>query len=353
MGPEPPRAPAQAPDELTDLPEAYGTETLWLTARDPHWLYAHWDLTRDQLRKHNALSADGHLVLRVFENSVAGKPVEVEHVHPESRNWFVHVGRGGTRYLAQIGYHTPEGPWVTISTSAATLTPPDSLAEDTSLRFATLPSEVPFQQLLAVVKSAVSESMPLIEAIQQLRDAGQTSLPDISHGAPAQWSLDQERALAELVRVDSVRRVWMGSLEITELIRRKLLQEISSQIAGQFSLPSSISVGSVTSPFGQREHAKGFWFNVNAELIIYGATEPSAQVKIGPRAIKLRPDGTFSYRFALPDGDYALPVVATSADGSDRRSAELEFARHTAYRGDVGTHPQDTRLRPPHVAHVA
>ena len=29
-----------------ELPEAYGTRRLFLAARDPHWLYAHWDLTR-------------------------------------------------------------------------------------------------------------------------------------------------------------------------------------------------------------------------------------------------------------------------------------------------------------------
>src|SRR5438094_6482773 len=34
-----------------ELPEAYGTEKLLVAARDPHWLYAHWDLTREQLRE--------------------------------------------------------------------------------------------------------------------------------------------------------------------------------------------------------------------------------------------------------------------------------------------------------------
>jgi len=46
---------------------------------------------------------------------------------------------------------------------------------------------------------------------------------------------------------------------------------------------------------------------VNAELIIYGATEPDAQVTIGGRANQAAPDGSFSFRFSLPDGDYELP----------------------------------------------
>ncbi|HXE42117.1 MAG TPA: hypothetical protein VN516_03745, partial [Candidatus Baltobacteraceae bacterium] len=90
-----------------------------------------------------------------------------------------------------------------------------------------------------------------------------------------------------------------------------------------------------------------FWFNVNAELIIYGATEPNAKVTLGGNQIKLRPDGSFSYRFSLPDGKYDLPAVAVSADGTDARAAELKFTRETEYRGDVGAHPQDPSLKPP------
>ena len=34
-----------------------------------------------------------------------------------------------------------------------------------------------------------------------------------------QWTPAQERALAKVIRLDSERRVWVGSLEITELVR--------------------------------------------------------------------------------------------------------------------------------------
>src|SRR5213083_2362797 len=54
-----------------ELPEAYGTEKLLVAARDPHWLYAHWDLTREQLRDYSRRSADGHLILRAFIDNVA------------------------------------------------------------------------------------------------------------------------------------------------------------------------------------------------------------------------------------------------------------------------------------------
>lgn len=350
LGPTPPPEHFGSSVESGELPEAYGTEHLLLAARDPHWLYAHWDLTREQLRKYNALSADRHLVLRVYIDGINGSPFAEIHVHPESRNWFVHVGRGGTRFIAELGYFAKTTrKWVKIAASQPTLTPADTLSPDTSAQFATIPIDVPFEQLLALVRTAVRENIPLAEAILQLRAEGYEKLPGASQLTAPRWTAEQERALAELISMDQMRRVWIGSLEITELIRRKFLEELSSAGAAQFSVPTSPAgaVSSVSSPYGGIERRKGFWFNVNAELIIYGATEPDATVTIGARVIALRPDGTFSYRFALPDGRYELPAIAVSVDGDDRRSAELKFSRATKYGGDVGRHPQDPKLKPP------
>lgn len=355
LGQEPPTTPGAA-GELSELPEAYGTQRLLLTARDPHWLYAHWDLTRDQLKLYNSRSVDRHLVLRVYKNELVGEPHREIHVHPESRNWFAHVGLAGTRFVAELGYYRPNDQWVRISTSGSTMTPPDTMSDDLSVWFETLPADMRLEELVKLVKTAVKDNVPLMEAIQQLRATGAPGLPDSRSAGSGQWTPDQERALAQVVSMDSVRRVWMGSLEITELIRRQFLQELSSQAAAQLGETGSWSgaVSSFSSPFGGGiERKKGFWFNVNAELIIYGATEADATVTIGGRKIQLRPDGTFSYRFSLPDGQYGLPAVATSADGTDSRSADLKFSRSTEYRGDVKAHPQDPALRIPSPANVA
>jgi hypothetical protein len=348
LGPTPPGQ--HVPPAESELPEAYGTQQLFLTARDPHWLYAHWDLSQAQLKKYNGLSADGHLVLRVYRGTLEATPLTEIHVHPESRNWFVPVPDAGAKYLSALGYYDSGRRWVGLACSGATLTPPDSLSEETTLRFATIPYDVPLAQLVSIVKSALHEHLPLVEALQQLRDQGYKGLP-----APEQisrnWTPAQEKALAEVVSMDQVRRIWVGSLEITELVRRQLQMGISSALLA----PSSPfgALGSISSAFGGVPKQRGFWFNVNAELIIYGATEPDATVTIGDRQIKLRPDGTFSFRFALPDGEYSLPAAARSADGEETRRAHLKFKRSTAYHGEVGAHPQDKRLQPPVVAAVA
>lgn len=348
LGPTPP---AQQFDlESEELPAAYGTGRLFVTARDPHWLYVNWDLTREQQLRYNAESADGHLILQIFLGTPHGQPISEIHVHPESRHWFVPVERAATKYAAEIGYYQPDRQWKSVAISGATLTPPDTISPDTSIAFVTIPFEVPFQQLVALVKQATRENLPLAQAVEELRQARHPDLPTAATVAISQWTPAQERALAEVVSMDQVQRVWIGSLEITELIRRQFEREISSIGAAQFGLPTSPAgaVSSISSPFGgEQARGKGFWFNVNAELIIYGATERDATVNIGGRKIKLRPDGSFSYRFALPDGRYDLPVVAISADETDGRAAELKFSRTTEFLGDVGAHPQDPALKPP------
>ncbi|HEX3855719.1 MAG TPA: DUF4912 domain-containing protein [Verrucomicrobiae bacterium] len=340
----------QFPTAETELPESYGTKKLFLTARDPHWLYAHWDLTRDQQLKLNAQSADGHLVLRIYAHKIEGHPTYEIHVHPESRHWFTHVERAGDSYVAELGYYSALGKWTRICTSSGTMTPPDAISSETDTDFATIPFEFPFAKLMEIVKAALCENLPLAQALEELRRNGHPDLPRVTASSavpsPTKWTPQQEQALAKIVNIDTVRRVWMGSLEITELIRRKLAQDISSLGASQFGI-SSAGVSSLSSPFGGMEKAKGFWFNVNAELIIYGATEPNAKVTLGGHEIKLRSDGTFSFRFSLPDGKYDLPAVAVSADGDDARAANLKFNRETEYLGDVGAHPQDPALKPP------
>jgi hypothetical protein len=341
-----------------ELPESYGTKKLFLTARDPHWLYAHWDLTSEQQKELNAESTDGHLILRIYAGKIEGHPSYEIHVHPESRHWFAHVERAGNSYSAELGYYSALGKWTRVAVSSGTVTPPDAAAKEDTAEFATIPFEFPFARLMQIIEDAVRDNIPLAQAIEELRRAGHPDLPRYAHsihspvvpGPARQWTPEQEKALARIISIDETRRVWMGSLEITELIRRRLAHEVASPVTA-FGISSPGLASSPTSPFGgggaRADKSKGFWFNVNAELIIYGATEPDAKVTLGGHEIKLRSDGTFSFRFALPDGKYDLPAVAVSADGTDGRAAELRFSRETDYLGEVGATPQDPALKPP------
>jgi len=357
-----------------ELPDSYGTRKLFLTARDPHWLYATWDLTLQQQRELNAASTDGHLILRIYAGKIEGHPAYEIHVHPESRHWFAHVERAGNSYTAELGYYSALGKWMRVAVSSSTITPPDAASTEVEADFATIPFEFPFPKLMQIIEEAVRDNVPLAVAIEELRRHGHPDLPRFSStgvssvaplpsskpGSSRVWTPEQEKALARIINIDQTRRVWMGSLEITELIRRRLVQEVTSPAAGfgmpnpgeEAGAPGIAPTGgpAISSPLGgEMERAKNFWFNINAELVIYGATEPNAKVTLGGHQIKLRSDGTFSFRFALPDGKYDLPTVAVAADGTDGRAAELKFSRSTEYLGDVGATPQDPSLKPPQI----
>ncbi|MFM8471414.1 MAG: DUF4912 domain-containing protein, partial [Limisphaerales bacterium] len=277
LGPTTPPPHAGPLEERGELPESYATARLWLAARDPQWLYAHWDLSSEQQRNYNAESDDGHLLVRVFEKEILGEPLVTQHVHPESRNWFIHVGRGGTKFVAQLGYFDRKERWQTIAVSAAAVTPPDHQSDDTSADFATLPVGVPFDQIVEIVKTVVSPNVPLMEALAQLREMGHPNLPTADAFAPrppepaakaeksakaapveaagpapaSVWTPAQAKALSEVVTMDEVRRVWIGSLEITELVRRQMVKQLSEESAAQLAAgQGSLGLGSPSSPFG-------------------------------------------------------------------------------------------------------
>jgi uncharacterized protein len=70
-------------------------------------------------------------------------------------------------------------------------------------------------------------------------------------------------------------------------------------------------------------------FEVDAEMIIYGSTIAGATVMLGGEPVKLRPDGTFTIRVALPDKRQVFPVVAQSRDGMRQRTTVLAVERNT------------------------
>jgi hypothetical protein len=335
--------------EAADLPEAYGTQRLFLTARDPHWLYATWDLTRAQQSHYNARSADRHLILRIYSPAPAGQPVSEIQVHPESRHWFAHVECAGTKYAAELGYYRPDRKWTPISSSGPALTPPDAVSPDTAVEFATIPAAMPFTKLAALVKAAGLENAPLARAVEELRRHGHPELPPIIAAPFAALTPAHELALAEAAGLNHPPDLSLSSLEFAESLRPAQAREVAAPEMGQFDTPTSPTgvESGVSSLFGGQPGPKGFWLNVNAELVVYGATEADATVMIAGRAVKLRPDGSFSCRFALPDGEFELPVSAISADQTDGRAAELKFSRQTGYCGEVGALPQDPKLKPP------
>lgn len=110
-----------------------------------------------------------------------------------------------------------------------------------------------------------------------------------------------------------------GSAELKEMMEKRLKEVAFSGSVSSFG----------GSPVGRKEQGRSFWFVVDAELIIYGATDPHAQVAVSGHPIQLRPDGTFTLRYALPDGRFPIPVTARSADGREERTITPIVERNT------------------------
>ena len=320
-------------EHLGELPEAYGTGRLFLVARDPRWLFAYWDLTVQQMAESRQLASDGRLVLRVFEKNHP-KPVQEHTVQRDARNWYVQVGKGAATFHAELGVWQHDGTFRVISRSKEAMTPPDVVSADTAAQFVTIPVDLPYSNLVEMIRTHIRDGERLAEALHRL-EVSEVDLPfkvDVKLGP---WTAEQTATLERALGGEMMRQVRVGSLEMTEWLRRRLQEETSS---GLFS-PAGASWSGVPQ--------KGFWFAVNAELIIYGATEPNAKVTVDGKPITLRSDGTFSFHWAFPDGQYRLPVVAVSAAGDDSRAVELSFERKTTEGAGVGVVKTSEQLRNP------
>lgn len=344
LGPETPAAHFGA--EAGYLPEAYGTGRLYVTPRDPHWLYAHWDISPPQQFRHNARSVDRHLILRIHQSQVGKQPVAEIHVHPESRHWFAHVEHAETVYVTELGYYQTGRRWKSLATSAPARTPADQVSTDTTVEFATIPLELPFETMLKLLQEGTQERRPLARALEQLRSTRPALLTPPTE-RPA-WTPEQEKALTEFVARDAAVCGGPGSHEIIALLGGPVAGDQADLRTGEFDFASFFGGASGASPFGgQPDGGKDFRFLINAELIIYGSTEPDATVTFAGKPVALQPDGSFRFHFALPDGQYAMTVVAVSADDTDGRAAELKFGRATEFVGDVGLQPTDPAYEPP------
>ncbi len=122
------------------------------------------------------------------------------------------------------------------------------------------------------------------------------------------------------------------------------MQQVPEQAVSSYVFPSGVGMWALPTVSGLNMSGVGFsasapparprkfWLIADAELIVYGATEPDATVTIGGRPIKLNPDGTFRFQMSFQDGVIDYPIVAVAADGEQTRSVHMNFERQTPSR---------------------
>jgi hypothetical protein len=123
------------------------------------------------------------------------------------------------------------------------------------------------------------------------------------------------------------RRRRVGSEEFQEAF------DDSSHPAVPDSMIPALAFGpaDATSPAvgGVASRQRSFWLVADAELIVYGATDPSARLTIGGEEVPLSADGTFRIQVPFRDGEQMYPIEATAADGEQKRNITLNFERQT------------------------
>jgi hypothetical protein len=284
--PEPPKIPAARPARVRikepELPRA--EDRIVLLVRDPFWIHVYWDISAQTLREAKVALGDEwdgvRTILRVYD--VTGVEFDGGNAHSHfdievgggATNWYINSQVPSRTYCVDIGLVSDSGRFVMLARSNRATTP---------------------------------------------RDLPSNSTEDEEYMVP-DWEFDKIYALSGGFSFDSA----SGSIELKELIEKALGAEIGSGAPGSMGVASPVA--------GRAEKGRGFWFRVGTELIVYGATEPDAKVTVQGRPVELRPDGTFSLRFALPDGVQVIPAAAESADGIDtikitstvRKSTERE-----------------------------
>jgi hypothetical protein len=283
------RAPQQpGPYHLADeaLPHAFGDDRITLLCKDPHWLHAYWEITpRNYERGRRELaSAEALLALRVFHYAThdAQSPegwFDID-VNEGARNWYVNGGRPGASFEVEIGLRSPDGRFVPLARSNRACAPTDRMSDVLDEEWLSLAEE--YEQMYA-----------------------------LSGGY---------RALSG------------GSIELRELLARRLEEMMGSGAVSSFGVSSFGASGA----YPAREQARGFWFVLGTELIVYGATEPDATVTCQGQPVTLRPDGTFTLRFALPDGTQLIPCAATSADKVDTITITPRVEKSTSHKEQRG-----------------
>ncbi len=260
------------------LPAGYGDNRIVIMARDPWWIFAYWEITCQKESEVRSLIGQRGLsplksVLRVydvtdreFDGKNANSYFDID-LSGLATDWYINVGKPNRSWIVDIGILAGNNEFFLLARSNCVRTP----------RF------------------------------------GMSEIVD------EEW-MCQEDDYWRMFGLSGGFGMGKASMAMKEMFKKRLLEQISS---------ASGAVSSLSSPVKRIRPPKGFWLVVDCELIVYGRTEPDAKVTVQGKGVTLREDGTFTLRYALPDGKQEIPVVAVSFDGDDTRTITPIVTRRT------------------------
>ena len=124
--------------DSTELPPLSNRTECVLIARDPHWIYAHWDHTQEAIdrARHqiNSASGEGQLILRIYDVSMIHfNGTNANHywdldVGFSTKNWHLHVWRDNASYLAELGIRSANHQFSPLARSNTVHTPRETMS---------------------------------------------------------------------------------------------------------------------------------------------------------------------------------------------------------------------------------
>ena len=366
---------------LADLPQGYGESQIVLMPRDPQWAYTYWDVSNErkqELRHQGGL----RLALRFYDvtdiNIASQKPHSLQQYECDemSREWYLPVPVSDREYMVEIGYLTGEGRWLLLARSTPARIPPVyptdwiddqfiAVSWDEDLRsktFLQLPNPATKRRESSL--PAHKEVFSIAKSAEEQRVAGSvfSSMQQVPEQAVSSYVFPSEAGWSGTVQTAS--GMGMSGIGFTGAGAAGMSGIGASGIGASGIGASGIGMsgigmsgmttsgigmsGMTTSGIGMSGigmmsgagfsasappcRPRQFWLVADAELIVYGATEPDAMVTIGGRPVQLNSDGTFRFQMSFQDGLIDFPIFAIAADGEQNRAVHLKFERETPDR---------------------
>ena len=288
---------APQPEPVAAALRAEASTQVVFLPRDPQWAYVFWEISSADRQRATTAGA-AQLCLRVAD--VTGLPRGASHPHAlqelvidaQGSEWYLPIPLADRDYRVELGYRLAAGGWLSLAHSAVARVPADE------------PSAV-----VADVFVPFSLEGP---------SAAATPLPQGSGGVA-------HEQLYQRATAGSARSRRIGSEVLHEL---SFADEQAAAAGGHASGAGLWASGRNESGSGLVRN-RSFWLVADAELIVYGATEPTASLFIGDQQVPLEADGTFRVHVPFRDGQQLYPIRAIAADGEQQRSIRMDFERRT------------------------
>ena len=293
--------------EMAPAPRPAADTRVVFLPRDPQWAYVFWEIA--ELDRSEALAAGAtQLCLRVAD--VTGLAGGSSHPHTlqevvvdaHATEWYLPVPLADRDYRVELGYRkaSPAGGWISLAFSSVARVPALHPSEQILDQF------VPFSLDTAPSTTTAAAVLPTT-----LESADPGLHERLYQSATSRW-----------------RSLGRGSEAFHEL--DDSAYAAASSGSGLWASGSGLwASGRNESGAGLSPRQRSFWLVADAELIVYGATDPAARLTIGGEDVPLSPDGTFRIQVPFRDGQQLYPIEAIAADGEQKRNITLEFRRST------------------------